>query len=216
MATSQGSRTYHKEKRKGGGDSTPCSMPHARGPGTEEQAWFSLEKVHVCLRCSQVSRRARASGTGSHGSSQSSSKAAQVLHPGAVNPSGQRPRRCSLPALPRDESHLLHTSPTPKASGWKQQGVLHAEAPQGYGHRGRDMRTEEERGVLYTFARRQPEMYNPARKAERFPPVNPLPGAGSPQRGLFFAQAVLSSLGWGLTSSSAGLLMGHGLATRLP
>lgn len=36
------------------------------------------------------------------------------------------------------------------------------------------MRAEEERGVLYTFATRQPEMYNTARKAERFPPVNQL------------------------------------------
>lgn len=30
------------------------------------------------------------------------------------------------------------------------------------------LRTEEERVVLYTFATGQPEMYNAARKAERF------------------------------------------------
>lgn len=79
------------------------------------------------------------------------------------------PQLChgTSPACP---THTL----TPKASEWKQRDVLHAEAPQGYGHRGRDMRTEEERGVLYTFATRQPEMYNTARKAKQFPPVNQL------------------------------------------
>lgn len=69
---------------------------------------------------------------------------------------------------------MPHTYPDPKASEWKQQDVPHAEAPRGHGHGGRDTRTEEERGVLYTFATRQPEMYNAAREAERFPPVNQL------------------------------------------
>lgn len=74
---------------------------------------------------------------------------------------------------------MPHIYPDPKAKReWKQQDVLQAEAPQGHGHGGRDTRAEEEGEVFYTFATRQPEMYNPARKAEPFPPVNQLSRLG--------------------------------------
>ena len=99
-------------------------VPCHRGPGAEEQALFSFDKIHVCLRCYQASWRARTRGGGSQCSRESSclqhtwgyqvSKAAQVLHPGAMIPSGHQPRRCSLPALPRDKSRLPHLYPDPK------------------------------------------------------------------------------------------------------
>lgn len=66
-------------------------------------------------------------------------KAAQVLRPGTICPSGCLQRGCSLPGSAKGGVHLPLPAMPRSTSEWKQQDVLHAEAPRGYGHLGSNL-----------------------------------------------------------------------------
>lgn len=111
MATSQGHTTNRRGKEVG----TVHLAPRHRGPGTEQQAWFSLEKV--------------------------------LWAPAATG---------GVPFAPQVPP------PMTQVNGSNRMYCMQKHP------RATTLRTEEERVVLYTFATGQPEMYNAARKAERF------------------------------------------------